>query len=223
MMDCESVLGLSYMKILDKNNWNRKEHFEFFSRYDNPFFGLVTEVDCTKAYELSKQAGVSFFAYYLYQSITAANQIEEFKYRIQGSDVVVFDEIHAASTLGRKDGTFAFSFMPFSNDFTIFKQSLHKEMEAVAQSTGLRANEEAYRADVIHYSSLPWNKFTGLTHARSFNTNDSVPKISFGKAYWQGEQFILPIAIDVHHGLVDGFHVAKYLEAFQALLGKTDC
>ncbi|WP_020526940.1 chloramphenicol acetyltransferase [Flexithrix dorotheae] len=206
------------MELIDYKNWNRREHFEFFSKYDEPFFGLVTEVECTQAYQTAKANGWSFFAYYLHQSIRAVNQIEEFRYRIINGKVARFKEIHAASTIGRPDGTFGFSFMPFSEDFSVFKAALNQEIQEVLNSSGLRANEDAIRPDVIHYSTLPWNKFTGLTHARNFKKGDSVPKISFGKAYIKDEKRFLPVSIDAHHGLVDGFHVAKYLEIFQGFL-----
>ncbi|MBX2843462.1 MAG: chloramphenicol acetyltransferase [Flammeovirgaceae bacterium] len=206
------------MEFIDYENWNRREHFEFFSKYDEPFFGLVTEVECTNAYKTAKSKKISFFAYYLYQSIKAANQIEEFRYRIMDGKVACFKDIHAASTIGRPDGTFGFSFIHYSENFSTFEKDLNSEIQEVLNSKGLRANENDARRDVIHYSTLPWNKFTGLTHARNFNNGDSVPKISFGKAYVKDEKRYLPVSIDAHHGLVDGFHVAKYLGLFQELL-----
>ena len=53
-------------RILDQSTWNRKEHFDFFRKFDEPFFGIVTEIDCTKAYQISKEKKQSFFAYYLH-------------------------------------------------------------------------------------------------------------------------------------------------------------
>ena len=36
-------------KIIDIATWNRKEHFEHFSAFDDPFFGVTVNVDCTRA------------------------------------------------------------------------------------------------------------------------------------------------------------------------------
>lgn len=57
------------MEKLDLENWNRKEHFEFFSKFEEPFFGIVSEVDCTKTLNFSKQHSISFFAYYLHKAL----------------------------------------------------------------------------------------------------------------------------------------------------------
>ena len=206
------------MKILDKSTWNRKEHFDFFNQFDEPFFGLVTEVDCTKAYQISKSKGQSFFAYYLHKSLLAVNLVDELRYRIENNDVIIFDEIHASSTIGRKDGTFAFTFVPYSFDFANFNESLKEEINHVENSNGLRINDGDSRIDVVHYSSIPWHTFSGLTHARNYKRKDSAPKITFGKMFQKGDQKIMNIAIFVHHGLADGFHIAKYLDYFQKFM-----
>ncbi len=208
------------MKIIDLENWTRKEYFDFFSKYDNPFFGIVTEIDCTKAYENSKKNNISFFAYYLHKSILAVNKIEELRCRVVDKKVVLFDTVHAGSTIGRENGTFGFSFTNFSLDFETFDKALTEEITKVQATKGLGLNENTKRLDIIHYSALPWSKFTGLTHARNFNSDDTVPKITFGKMFKIENKRMLPMSIDVHHGLVDGIHISKYFEEFQNLMNE---
>ena len=38
---------------------------------------------------------------------------------------------------------------------------------------------------------------------------------NFGKFSEKNGRKMLPISVEGHHGLMDGFHLAKYLEAFQ--------
>ena len=61
---------------IDKSTWNRKGHLEFFSAFQEPFFGITTTIDCTIAYEKAKEMQISFFVYYLHKTIAAVNQIE---------------------------------------------------------------------------------------------------------------------------------------------------
>lgn len=206
------------MKILDQSTWNRKEHFDFFSSCDEPYFGLVTEINCTKAYRYAKENNLSFFAYYLHNSLRAVNQVEELRYRIVDDEVLVYKEIHASPTLGREDHTFGFSFVPFHNEFETFQASLKKEIAAVQNSIGLRLTDDANKKNVVHYSSIPWNTFSGLSHARNFKIKDSAPKISFGRLFQRGKDYIMNVSIHVHHGLADGYHVGKHLEYFQQFM-----
>ena len=206
------------MKIVDLKTWKRKEHFEFFSTYDDPMFGFVTEVDCTHAYKVAKEKNLSFFAYYMHKSLLAANKIEELRYRIVESKAVIFDEIHASPTIGRDDGTFGFSFVAFSQDFITFSESLKKEITIVQNSNGLMLNVDADRINTIYYSTLPWSSFTGLTHPLNLKETAGIPKITFGKLFSRGERKLMPISIHAHHALVDGLHLANFLEIFQAVL-----
>jgi len=210
---------MDYMKV-NLNSWKRKEYYEFFSQFDEPFFGIVTEIDCTKAYDYAKKNGISFFAYYLHKSLVAVNEIQEFRSRIKEKEVVVFDKIHASPTIGRPDDSFGYGFIQYHKEFEIFSSAIKKETNRIQDFDGLGLNENTIRIDTIHYSSIPWIKFSGLTHARNLKFNDSVPKITFGKTSFTENKMILPISINAHHGLMDGFHVAKYLELFQELMNK---
>jgi chloramphenicol O-acetyltransferase type A len=206
------------MRIINTENWNRKEHFDFFSKMANPYFGIVTEVDCTKAYDKAKVNGESFFAYYLHKSMLAVNSVEELKYRIVDDNIVSFPIINAGATIGREDGTFGFIFVNFSNDFKTFNAELQEEIQNVQNSTGLRLNGDDVKKDLIRHSTIPWNSFTGLLHPTNFDQKESVPKITFGKFSVRDNKKYLPISIEAHHGLVDGFHLAKYLTEFQKQL-----
>lgn len=207
-------------KKIDLDRWNRKEHFEFFNSFDEPFLGIVTEVDCSLAWEKVQSENIPFFIYYLYQSLKAVNQTEAFSYREKEGEVICYDRIHASPTILREDTTFGFAFMEYNENFDIFSKHAQQEMDAVKKSGGLRLNDQNSRPDVIHYSSIPWFSFTALSHPRNFQNNDSVPKISFGKFREENNRKMLPISVHAHHGLMDGYHVGMFLQAFQNLLNQ---
>ncbi|SIT23207.1 chloramphenicol O-acetyltransferase type A [Chryseobacterium ureilyticum] len=206
------------MKIVDIESWNRKEHFEFFSGMESPYFGFTTEVDCTKAYDKAKENGYSFFAYYFHKSMVAINTVDELKLRIDDGKVIQFDTVHAGSTIGRPDGTFGFSFTHFSEDFETFNAELQEEIKGVHNSTGLRLSNERLGKDHIRHTTIPWNSFSAILHPTNFNTGESIPKIAFGRFSSRDGKKFLPVSIEAHHGLADGIHLAKYVEEFQRQL-----
>ncbi|MCX2450977.1 chloramphenicol acetyltransferase [Pedobacter sp. PLR] len=205
-------------QILDLNTWSRKDHFHFFSQFEEPFFGVTVNVDCTIAYATAKAKGISFFLHYLHKSLQAANYVPSFRYRIVEDQVWIYDQVNASPTIGRADGSFGFSYMDYHEDFSEFKVIAEKEMETVRNSTSLFP---AGSGDcVIHYSALPWVDFTSMSHARSFTFADSNPKISFGKLTESEGKRTMPVSIHVHHALMDGFHVGQFIERFQELLNE---
>ena len=46
----------------------------------------------------------------------------------------------------------------------------------------------------------------------AFSLGDSVPKISTGKYFRNGERLMMPVSVTCHHGLMDGYHVAQFIE-----------
>ena len=201
---------------LNINEWVRKDQFNFFKQFEEPFFGVCVTVDCTIAYDIAKAMNVSFFLYYLHKSLAAANKIEAFKYRIDGDDIIVYDKVNASPTINRPDGTFGFSYMDYEESFEEFAKEAQQQIEKVQNTPGLIPAISG--ENVIHYSSIPWINFTSLSHARSFSFNDSIPKISFGKMTNENGKRTMPVSIHVHHALMDGYDVAKFIDLFQGLM-----
>ena len=202
--------------VIDFENWERKGHFEFFSQFSDPFWGLTFNIDCTIAYQKSKAENISFYLYYLHQSLRAVNLIDSFKLRIEDNKPVCYDRIDASATVDRPDGSFGFSCMIFKEDFLEFQQLARIEIARVRAECGL--NVAVAGQNVIHYSAVPWISFTALSHARNSVIKDSIPKISFGKTFRQGDQLLMPVAIHAHHALVDGLQAGQFVELFQKFL-----
>lgn len=203
-------------RLLNIEAWNRKEHFEFFSKFEEPFFSITCSMDMTIAYEKAKVLEIPFFIYYLHKTILAINKVENFKYRIAEEKVYIYDEIHASATIMREDKTFGFSFMNYLKDINEFEKMANKEIDRIKNTLGLFTRE--FPENIIHFSAIPWINFTGLTHSRSFTFSDSCPKISFGKLITIGNQKYMTMTLAAHHGLVDGYHMGLFVEELQCLL-----
>ena len=159
--------------------------------------------------------GSSFFLHYLHKSLLAVHDLEAFRCRIESGEVFIYEDIKASATISRPDGTFGFSYIPFHRDFTDFEEAAKEEISKVQASHELNPSS---MNDVIHYSSVPWVKFTALTHARKYSRADSIPKISFGKLTEENGKKTMPVSIFAHHALMDGYHVGQYLDRFQNYL-----
>jgi len=205
------------MKKIDISTWKRKQHFEFFSQFEEPFFGMTWQIDMTKAKQIARGQGISLFTYYLHKSLQAAIEIENFKYRITSKgEVVIVDTINASATIMRENETFAFSYIPYHKNIEVFEKSVKEEVNRIQSSNDLFPSKNT--DDVMHCSAIPWIDFTSITHARMFKGKDSVPKISYGKIMKEKGKFTMSVAVYVHHGLIDGLHLSRFKMRFQALL-----
>ena len=205
-------------KNLDLQQWARKDQFHFFQQFEEPFFSVCIEIDCRKAYAVAKEQQLSFFLYYLHKSLAAANATEPFRYRIADQQVWIYETVHASPTINRPDGTFGFSYIDYHADLQQFIAAAEIEIAKVQNSSGLIAAVSG--ENVIHYSSVPWINFTSVSHARCFSFKDSSPKITFGKMTEEDGPRKMPVSIHVHHALMDGYHVGKFIDLFQQLMNE---
>ena len=134
-------------KELHIATWNRAEHFKFFSKFEEPFFGTTIQFDCTKAYHKAKELGVSFFVYYLHKTIVAVNKIENFRYRIEDDKVYLYDTINASATILREDNTFGFSEIEYDENLSNFESNFNNEVTRVQNTAGLFTKE--YHENII--------------------------------------------------------------------------
>lgn len=204
-------------EYIDIEKWNRKQHFEHFRKFEDPYLGLIADVDVTHAFKYSKKTGESFFILYFFACMQAVNSIENLKYRIEAGKVVIYDVIDAGPTIARSDNTFGFSHVNFSEDYKEFKNNFLKEKNRIENSVELYS---LVKTDAIVYcSALPWVNFSGHKDPK-LNKEESVPKIGFGKFKEKEGRLQMPVSIKAHHSLVDGFHLGQFFKNYQSELNK---
>ena len=72
-------------------------------------------------------------------------------------------------------------------------------------------------------SSLPWFSFNSITHPINNNKNElSVPRLTWGKYFESAGKTLIPLSIEVNHALVDGIHIAKFLDALNSLISNIE-
>lgn len=150
-------------KVIDISTWNRREHFEHFSAFDDPFFGVTVHVDCTRSYREAKAKGISFSLLVLHRIITAACKVEEFRYRIEDGKVVCYDSLVPEATVGRANHTFSFASFEYDKDEMAFIRKAKAEMERLQDTDGLNKTG-VFHPNAIHYSAVPWLAFTDMKH-----------------------------------------------------------
>ncbi len=206
---------MSDFRIIDIEQWERKEQFHFFKGYDNPFFGLTADIEVGKLLEYTRLRGHSFFAAYLYISQLQVNKIKEFRYRIMDDQVVDYAKISAGSTVLKTNKVFTFCYFNYIKSFKAFEAHVLEQIENCRQPESL-LDDHDHNLALVHYSVIPWVHFRGLSHPRNYGIGDSIPKIVFGKYVSDNGSTKMPISIEAHHALMDGFHMGQYFEGFQS-------
>jgi len=197
------------MKIIDMATWPRKSQFDLFKQLPAPHFSITSNVSVTDLVH-KRDEGISLFNAILYCIMAATNAVPELRLRFRENTVVEHEVVHASATVPIDGDRFAFCGIKYVPEWETFNTSCVEALEKAKQQNELQEHIDD-SDEWIFLSCLPWLNFTALTNPNG-GPNDCIPRISWGKLDNQGSRWTIPVAVQVHHALVDGVHVGKFFE-----------
>jgi chloramphenicol O-acetyltransferase type A len=201
------------VRTIDLESWPRRELYENFRTYGDPFFNITAEIDVTDLVRFAREKQQSFFVASYFLVLKVVNEIEEFRVRMREEEVVVHDLIHGSCTVLNDDETFSACLFEYEREFADFRE------KCVAVLDENRSSKLSvpffHRDDVIHSSVIPWLRFTSFEHAKRLGQPDSCPKIVLGKFHQAGDRFLMPVSVSGHHALMDGIHAARFFQKYE--------
>ncbi|WP_245558667.1 CatA-like O-acetyltransferase [Enterococcus caccae] len=79
---------------MDQTNWDRKAHFDFFTRDDSsPLYGITIQIDIIHFYQYMKENQLSHYYVLIHATTKIMNLIENFRYKIRGKDVLLVERL----------------------------------------------------------------------------------------------------------------------------------
>jgi chloramphenicol O-acetyltransferase type A len=219
------VASMSMSHYLDLSTWPRRDAFEFFRHFDKPFFNVCVRLDVSPLKAALAQwpgIGLSLACYHV--ALRLANRHTPFRLRLEQGRVRVHDEVHGSTTVLRDDGeSFFFADLVHCPDFSAFCAQATAAIDAARTRRGAfepKPDESA----VVYFTTLPWLHFTSFSHARRWardgQRDDSIPRFAFGRAERDSARLWLPMSVEVHHALMDGVHVGRFVQDFEAMLAE---
>ena len=205
-------------QYLDLDSWHRRSAFDFFRGFDIPTFNLCARLDVALLRQAVKDLGVgSLSLAYHFIAIQLANDIEPFRYRLEGDRVRVYDTVHGSTTVLREDDSFGFATLEYNRNFAAF---CAQGAQALARGRLRDAPFEPskHQTATLHMTTLPWVHFSSYSNARQWGAHDSIPTFAFGRIETDGTRQWMPLSVEVHHALMDGLHVGRYFQGFEAAL-----
>jgi chloramphenicol O-acetyltransferase type A len=204
------------MRTIDMQTWSRRKHFELYSAFDHPHFGMCANVDLTRFYPLLKQRGYSLTVAITYVLSRAANAIPEFRQRIQSGGVLEHEIVHPSITVLTDEDLFSFCTMDYSEDFSEFAARATEKIAYVKAHPTLK--DVTGQDDLLFMTAIPWVSFTSFTHPMHLQPADSVPRFAWGKFFEDGKRLKMPLDVQGHHALMDGIHMGRFYTVVQDCL-----
>ena len=204
---------------IDLASWPRRDHFDLFRGMEHPYFGVTVELDLTAWKRATKAAGLPFYPALVHHVTAAANATEAFRLRIRGERVVLHDVVHPSFTVPWREDLFNFCLVDFDADLETFLARSGPAMEAATSADRLLLDPPG-KDDMIFISCVPWFAFTGASQPGDARSGDSFPRFVWGRLIRRDGRDLLPLNVQLHHGLADGLHIGRFLERLEAGLAE---
>jgi len=198
---------------VDLSTWPRADQFRFFRAFDRPHYAITTRLDVSRLMELKSTVGLSPFRTCVWAIGAGFTATPELRMRFVQDSVTLHPGVTPSSPILREDGSFRFSYFKWQSDREAFDKAASKEI-AKARATDALNPDNPDIPDVAYISCLPWLDYTSLDNALP-SKDDCIPRVSWGKIVPTADGFDMAMTIQVHHALVDGYHVGQYFEATQ--------
>lgn len=204
-------------KIIDLNNYKRKEYFNHFTKDIPCTYSITCKIDVSNI----KSKNYKFYPSCIFAVTSAVNIYEEFRtaYNSQHELVVYNEMVPCYTVLNSNTETFFNLWTPYNSNLQEFIKSYNEDIEKYKNSTVLNPKENMPE-NIFPISALP------LLHFEGFNLNllkgydYLLPIFTFGKYENINGRFIMPVSVQVHHGVCDGYHVSRFITTLQEIIEK---
>lgn len=194
------------MERINIDSWERGELYRFYQQSSHPFYSVCFRQDVTGLYTRCKENGWPVYLTMIHEVTRAVNGLKAFRYGYENGSVVLYDHRDPSFTdMPKGSSQFRILTVPWHRDADVWRARALEKREK--QTVFL--DESAEGANLIFISCLPWLDLTGMTNERNFDRNDAVPRISWGKFVRDGNRLVCGMAVEVHHGYIDGKDIGE--------------
>ena len=195
------------------DTWARKEHFIHYLSQVPCTYSLTTKLDITPIIEKK------LYPTMLYLIARAVNRYPEFRMALDGDGKPgTYTVMHPCYTVFHKDDeTFSSIWTEYTEDYGAFCRAYRQDLAQFGNNKGMMAKPDA-PANTFPVSMLPWESFDGFQLNLQKGYDYLIPIFTMGKYTEDRGRYYLPLSIQVHHAVCDGFHVCRFLAALKEMI-----
>ena len=112
-----------------------------------------------------------------------------------------------------KNDVFSFCGLEYQENFYDFAETAEEKIARVREHPRLTGEDQG-RDDWLFMTAIPWVSFTSFMHPMKIPV-DSVPRFAWGKFFAEEDKLKMPLSVQGHHAVMDGFHMGRYFEIVQ--------
>ena len=103
------------------------------------------------------------------------------------------------------------------NSYKDFYNEYQKDVQTYGMNKGLEGKPNIPE-NIYNISMIPWITFESFNLNLQKGYDYLLPIFTFGKYFQENEKYLIPLSVQVHHAVCDGFHISRLINEFQTIL-----
>jgi len=205
---------MTFNKI-DMQTWSRKESYSHYFNTVPCTYSMTVNLDISKFIKEIKENKLKFFPIILYAISHIVNKHKEFRMDIdEQRNVGYYTFSNPCYTVFHNETeTITNVWTEYNADFDLFMQNYNDDM--LKYQNDFKKSKPLNSKNCFNVSCIPWTSFTGFNLNLQQGYNYLAPIFTIGKYFSDNEKILLPLAIQVHHAVCDGFHLSRFVNDLQ--------
>lgn len=202
-------------RIIEKEGWKRAEYFQHYFSSVPCTYSMTTKLDIT---DICKSK-MRLYPTMLYCITTIVNRHEEFRTSLNSNNELgIFEQMLPCYTIfDEQTEMFSNIWTEYTEDYKTFCKSYEQDIEQYGKAKTMEAKPNVPE-NTFPVSMIPWTSFDGFNLNLQDGYKYLLPIFTMGRFSLEGDKTLLPISVQVHHAVCDGFHLWRFLNELQELL-----
>lgn len=195
--------------LIDMEHWERKAHYDHYINHVVCTYSMTVNVDITSL------KGKKLYPAMLWLLTDTVNEMREFRTSLAPEGVGIFENMHPSYTIfNQEKKLFSVIWTEFDKDYTVFLSRYERDCEIYSAASEF-APKQHKPMNTFDVSMIPWTTFSSFHLNIAGGGQHLLPIFTMGRFFTEENKTMLPIAVQVHHAVCDGYHVGMFFDKLQ--------
>ena len=202
--------------LINIDKWKNASRYKYFFNDCRCTFSMTTNIDVTKFVLSIKNKCMKFYPCYVYIVSKIVNMYDEYRMGFNNkNELGVWKNLNPCfPNFHDDDKTISMLWLKYKSNFDEFYNDFINEREKYKFKHGYFVQNDMPQ-NIFQVSCIPWTEFTALNF-QMFNTGlYFFPIVVCGKYFKKDNKILLPVSVQLHHAVCDGYHMCRFFDELQ--------
>lgn len=208
---------MKYTEI-NLDTWERGKLFRFYIDNLRNVMSMTVDIDVTQLKACVNAQGLKFYPTMMWIVSKVINSHNEFKYSWDYKGKLIRWEYISPyyADFHKEDESFVKLVTEYSDDLNEFHTRFLADKERYKNLRAFDLTE--IPKNTFDVSCLPWVKYKNFDIHVFDSGTYLAPVVTWGKYSLENGRLLMPLSMNIHHAVADGFHLCRFFNEVQQLI-----